>query len=123
LTSPSKNIAKNRSPSQLDFQFYEDFVDFLTYDYVLPRKKTEVQGLRINTIGKTIHQFRIFILDRVKRKIIPPIDLSDYKVPTEDTDAIYLNHHEIGKLYHLDLSERPDLIPARNLFVLGFSRD
>jgi integrase len=103
----------------LDFQFYEDLVDFLTHHYTLPRKKTKVVGLRVNTIGKTIHQFRIFIRDRVKRRIILAIDLSDYKVPNEETDAVYLNPDEIGKIYNLDLSERPDLVPARNLFVLG----
>jgi len=119
FTAFQKHREKPITFAQLDFQFYEDLVDFLTHDYLQPRKKTPVRGLRTNTIGKTIHQFRIFILDRVKRKIIPPIDLSDYKIPTEDTDAIYLDHYEIGKLYHLDLTERPDLIPARNLFVLG----
>ena len=103
----------------LDFQFYEVLIDFLTHYYTLPRKKTKVVGLRVNTIGKTIHQFRIFIRDRVKRRIIPAIDLSDYKVPTEETDAVYLNLDEIGQIYTLDLDERPDLAPARNLFVLG----
>jgi integrase len=103
----------------LDYQFYEDFIDFLTHDYRLPRTKIPAFGLRVNTIGRTIHQFRIFIKDRVKRKIIPAIDLSDFKVPTEETDAVYLSYEEIGQIYNLDLSEYPDLIPARNLFVLG----
>lgn len=103
----------------LDFQFYEDLIDFLTHHYVLPRKKNKLIGLRVNTIGKTIHQFRIFIKDRVKRRIIPAIDLSDYKVPNEETDAVYLSPDEIGQIYALDLGERPDLAPARNLFVLG----
>lgn len=105
--------------NSFDFQFYEDFIDFLTFNYQLPRKKAPVLGLRLNTIGKTIHHFRMFILDRVKRKVIPPIDLSDYKIPTEDTDAVYLSYEEIEKIYRLDLSNRPDLIAARNLFVLG----
>jgi hypothetical protein len=103
----------------LDFQFYEDLIDFLTHHYTLPRKKNKAIGLRVNTIGKTIHQFRIFIKDRVKRRIIPPIDLSDYKVPTEETDAVYLTPDEIGHIYTLDLAEHLDLAPARNLFVLG----
>jgi integrase len=103
----------------LDFQFYEDLIDFLTHQYTLPRKKNKAVGLRVNTIGKTIHQFRIFVRDRVKRRIIPAIDLSDYKVPTEETDAVYLTPDEIGQIYTLDLGERPDLAPARNLFVLG----
>jgi hypothetical protein len=102
----------------LDFQFYEDLIDFLTHHYTLPRKKDKAVGLRVNTIGKTIHQFRIFIKDRVKRRIIPAIDLSDYKVPTEETDAVYLAPDEIGQIYTLDLTERPELTPARNLFVL-----
>lgn len=105
--------------NSFDFQFYEDFIDFLTFNYQLPRKIAPVLGLRLNTIGKTIHHFRMFILDRVKRKMIPPIDLSDYKIPTEDTDAVYLSYDEIEKIYRLDLSTRPDLIAARNLFVLG----
>ena len=54
-----------------------------------------------------------------KRKVIHPIDLSDYKIPTEETDAVYLSYEEIKKIYRLDLSARPDLISARNLFVLG----
>ena len=103
----------------LDFQFYEDLVDFLTNHYVLPRKRNGALGLRVNTIGKTIHQFRIFIKDRIKRRIIPAIDLSDYKVPSEETDAVYLAPDEIGKIYTIDLIDRPDLAPARNLFVLG----
>lgn len=102
-----------------DYQFYEDFIDFLIFKYPVPRKKTPTYGLRVNTVGKTIHQFRIFIRDRVKRKVIQPIDLSDYKVLTEETDAVYLTHEEIGNIHHLDLADHPELIPAKNLFVLG----
>ena len=105
--------------SSFDYQFYEDFRDFLTFEYEIPRKKKPVYGLRENTIGKTIKQFRIFIKDRVKRKIIPPIDLSDYKIPEEETDAIYLTYEEIGRLYNLDLSECPELEPYRRWFVLA----
>ncbi|WP_225975393.1 phage integrase SAM-like domain-containing protein [Panacibacter ginsenosidivorans] len=55
--------------ASLDFQFYEDLVDFLTYDYKHPRRKKDIYGLKVNTIGKTIKQLRILIKDRVKRKI------------------------------------------------------
>ncbi|MCB9064584.1 MAG: phage integrase SAM-like domain-containing protein, partial [Chitinophagales bacterium] len=68
-----------------DYNFYEGFIDFLTYDYKLPRKSEPTFGLKTNTVGKTIKQLRIFIRDRVKRKIIQPIDLSDYKIPEEET--------------------------------------
>ena len=105
--------------SSFDYQFYEDFRDFLTFEYPIPRKKNPVQGLRINTIGKTIKQFRIFIRDKIRRKSIPAMDLSAYKIPEEETDAIYLTYEEIGKIYHLDLSECPELEPYRRWFVLA----
>jgi integrase len=103
----------------LDFNFYEEFVDFLTFNYALPRKKKPQYGLKLNTIGKTIKNLRMFIKDRVRRKIIPAIDLTDYKIPEEESDAIYLTYEEIGKIYHLDLSDEPELIPYRNRFVLA----
>jgi len=105
--------------NSLDFNFYDDFVHFLTYDYQIPRFKTPQYGLKVKTIGKTIKQFRVFIKDRVKRRIIPPIDLSDYKIPEEESDAVYLTYAEIEKIYRTDLSEHPELIPYRALFVLA----
>ena len=106
--------------ASLDYQFYEDFIGYLTYEHRQSRKKKPfIYGLRQNTIGKTIKKLRIFIRDRIKRKIIPHIDLSDYKIPEEESDAIYLSHEEIGMIYRVNLSKKPGLIPYRNLFVLG----
>jgi hypothetical protein len=42
----------------LDYTFYEDFVNFLTYDYVQIRSKEKVIGLKANSVGKTIKHFR-----------------------------------------------------------------
>ncbi len=61
---------------------------------------------------------RIFVRDRIKRKIIPHIDLTDYKIPEEESDAIYLSNEEIEMIYRVNLSKKPELIPYRNLFVL-----
>lgn len=55
----------------------------------------------------------------MRRKIIPPFDLSDFKILDEDADAIYLTSAEIMRIYELDLTDRPDLAPCRDLFVLG----
>jgi hypothetical protein len=38
-----------------DLNFYEEFVDFLTYDYVQRRSKLQTVGLKVNTVGKTIN--------------------------------------------------------------------
>lgn len=96
-----------------DFNFYQDFVDYWTFDHIHLRREKEVVGLKLNTIGKTIKHLRGFIKDRVRRKIIAPIDLTDYKIPEEETDAIYLTHEEIGRIFKTDLSIRPDLIIYR----------
>ena len=103
----------------LDYNFYEHFVDFLTHEYQQIRKKGVVKGLKLATIGKTIKQLRIFVKDRVRRKIIALIDLSDFKILDEESDAIYLSSREINQVFHTDLSECPYLIPYRDLFVLG----
>lgn len=102
-----------------DFGFYESFVDYLTFEHVHLRRQTILTGLRLNTIGKTIKHLRGFIKDRVKRKIIPPIDLTDFKIPEEESDAIYLTHEEIAKIYQTDLTDHPQLIEYRDLFVLA----
>ena len=62
---------------------------------------------------------RGFIKDRAKRKIIQPIDLTDYKIAEEDSDAIYLSHEEIAQIYQSDLSAYPHLVEYRDLFVLA----
>jgi integrase len=61
----------------------------------------------------------MFVKDRVRRKKIAPIDMEDFKVLDEETDAVYLSYEEIGKIYTVDLSKYPYLIQYRDLFVLG----
>jgi site-specific recombinase XerD len=105
--------------ASFDFNFYHDFIDYLTFEHVHMRRKTVLTGLKLNTIGKTVKHLRGFLKDRVKRKIIAPIDLTDFKIPEEEIDAIYLSHQEIIAIYQTDLSEHAHLIEYRDLFVLG----
>jgi site-specific recombinase XerD len=102
-----------------DYNFYEGFVNYLTYDHVHMRRTVRLRGLKRNSIGASIKQLRIFLQDRVRRKIIPSLELSDYKILDEETDAIYLSSEEIQTIYNLDLSEHPEWIRFRDLFVLG----
>jgi integrase len=105
--------------SCLDFSFYETFVNFLTYDYLQMRKKTVIRGLKLSSIGCSIKQLRIFLRDRMRRKIIAHIDLSDFKILDEETDSIYLTVQEIRAIYNLDLSKQMHLARFRDIFVLG----
>lgn len=103
----------------LDINFYEEFVDFLTYDYVLARRKILVKGLKTNTIGKTIKQFKTFLKDRIKKEIIAPFDMDDWIVLEVEVDAIYLSENEIKAINEVNLAKHPHLIEYRNDFVLG----
>ena len=105
--------------SSFDFNFYHDFIDYLTFEHVHMRRKVVLTGIKLNTIGKTIKHLRGFLKDRVKRKIIAPIDLTDFKIPEEESDAIYLTHQEIIAIYQTDLSAHAHLIEYRDLFVLA----
>ncbi len=103
----------------IDYTFYEAFIDYLTFQHVHERRKELIVGLKVNTIGKIIKKFRSFIKDRAKRKVITSVDLSEFIVPEEETDAIYLSYEEVEKIYTTDLSQYPHLVEYRNLFVLA----
>ena len=105
--------------SSFDFNFYEAFVNYLTYEHLHMRRNIAIRGLKRNSTGTSIKQLRIFLRDRMRRKIIPAIDLSDFKILDEETDAIYLSVEEIRTLYNLDLSVHPEWARFRDLFVLG----
>jgi hypothetical protein len=102
-----------------DVHFYEDFVKFLTYDIVQLRRKDIIKGLKVNSIGKTIKHLKSFLKDRMRKKIIPFMDLGAYKVMKEEVDDVYLNWQELSLIYHLDLSINSNLEKYRDLFVLG----
>lgn len=103
----------------LDYDFYERFVDFLSFDYEQRRRKDIIKGLKINTIGKTIKQLRIFLRNRMRKKIIPFIDLSNFKTMEEEADAIYLTEDEVRKIYNVDLSANVYLEKYRYLLVFA----
>ncbi|MCS2234076.1 hypothetical protein [Bacteroides faecis] len=41
---------------------------------------------------------------QIVKGVIPPIDLRNFKVVEEETDAIYLSEKELAAIYELDLS-------------------
>ena len=102
-----------------DVLFYEDFVKFLTYDIVQLRRKEIIKGLKVNSVGKTIKHLKSFLKDRMRKKIIPFMDLGAYKVMEEQIDAVYLTWQELSLIYHLDLSANVNLEKYRDLFLLG----
>ncbi len=104
--------------NSFNYDFYDELIEFLTYEYTSNRYK-KVHGLKVNTIGKAIKHLRLFLNDRMRRKIIPYLDISMFKTMEEQADAIYLNMHEINRIFEIDLSDNLKLERHRNLFVLG----
>jgi site-specific recombinase XerD len=102
-----------------DFNFYEEFVDYMTYEHVQRQRKTLIKGFKTSTTGKTIKQLRIFLRNRMRKKIIAPINLEEYKILDEEADAIYLTRNEINLIHKTNLSKHSHLARYRDLFVLG----
>jgi hypothetical protein len=102
-----------------DMNFYEEFVKYLTYDIVRLRRREVVKGLKANTVGKTIKHLKSFLKDRMRKKIIPFMDLGAYKVMEEEVDSVYISWQELSLIYHLDLSSNTNLEKYRDLFVFG----
>jgi hypothetical protein len=53
------------------------------------RRREVVKGLKLNSIGKTIKHLKMFLKDRMQKKLIPFFDLSAYKVMEEEVDAVF----------------------------------
>lgn len=102
-----------------DAKFYEAFVQYLTYDIPQMRRKTQITGLKTNSVGKTVKHLKAFLKDRMWKKVIPYVDLSGYKVPEEEVDSIYLTWEELSLIRHLDLSQCLHLDKYRDLFLVG----
>jgi len=103
----------------LDFNFYEDFVDFLTYQWTPMRRINQYPGLKTNTAGRVIKDLKAFIADRIRKNIIRPVEMSEWTVLQEEIDAIYLNQQEIEKISEADLSGFLHLVCYRDDFILG----
>ena len=107
---------KNFKKTLLNFddinqEFYNDFVNFLTYE----------KQFRQNTIGKQIKNVKVFMNEafdagfnknqEFKRK--------KFKVITEEVDTIYLSESELEQLFNFDLSTNSKLEKVRDLFIVG----
>lgn len=74
-----------------------------------------IKGLKVNSVGKTVKHLKSFLKDRMRKKIIPFMDLGVYKVMEEEVDTVYLTWQELLPIYHLDLSSNTNLEKYRDL--------
>ncbi len=102
-----------------DVNFYEEFVKYLTNEIPQLRRKESIKGLKVNSVGKTIKHLKSFLKDRMRKKLIPYMDLGAYKVMEEEVDTVFISWQELSLIYHHDLSSSTFLEKYRDLFVLG----
>ncbi len=102
--------------TSFNYSFYQQFVQFLTYETIKPDKE---KGLAANTVGKQIKNLKIFLNHCFRKEIVERFDISEYKIITEEVDKIYLSEEEITKIYNYDFKDQPELDHHRDLFVFG----
>jgi site-specific recombinase XerD len=100
----------------IDLDFYFEFLD-----YMRSIEKPDGNYYSLNTIGKHIKTLKTFLnyASNVGVNTNFKYKLSEFKIPKEQTTAIYLTKEEKTKLFEFDFSKYPDLEEARDIFIIG----
>lgn len=115
-----KYVAKDRrlrAPvhfSAVDAEFVAGFAVFLT----------KSEGYAVNTVvkyGKTLREFlrRAKEHKEVGKELNPEVFSRRLALKEEPSEQVYLTAEELAAFYRLDLSQRPGLERARDLFIVG----
>jgi len=54
----------------IDYNFYEEFVDYMLHEHTHRRRKEAIKGFKLSIAGRNIKQLRIFLRNRMRKKII-----------------------------------------------------
>lgn len=116
LTAFKKYSSQPVTFRNLNLKFYNEFMDYLSYKAVKPDGTV---GLLTNSAGKVVRMLKGFVNYQMAKGVIPYIDLKNFKVVEEETDAVYLSEKELAVIYNLDLSEDKELEQIRDIFIVG----
>jgi integrase len=100
----------------LNLKFYNEFMDYLYYK---AEKPDGTIGLLTNSAGKVVRLLKGFVNYQIAKGVIPAIDMKNFKVVEEETDAVYLSEKELAVIYTLDLSDDKQLGKIRDVFIVG----
>jgi integrase len=127
LQDYQKTLKRDLIFEDINQDFYEEFVKYLTYTVQYDRKpktgggETVKTGYSLNTIGKCIKNLKVFMnyaLDKGYTTNRGHLH-KKFRKPEETADTIYLNDQELLTLYEKDLSDNPRLDRVRDLFIIG----
>ena len=95
----------------IDFEFYTDFVKFLTKD----------KEYSVNSIGKHIKTLKTILNEATERGINENVKFKSKKfvVFKQATDSVYLTLEELKSIEELKLSKEPKYDKVRDLFLIG----
>jgi len=95
----------------INLDFYYDYIDYLTNQ----------RDFSKNTIGKHIKNIKAFLNEATEKGVNKNLDYKSnrFKVSSEDSDSIYLDKNEIGKIIELKLQYYKGLEQTRDLFIIG----
>ena len=95
----------------IDIEFYDDFVKFLT----------ETKKFSVNTIGKHIKTLKTILNSATERGVNENVKFRSKKfvVLKQATDSIYLTLDELKSIEQLKLSKEPKYDKVRDLFLIG----
>lgn len=116
LTNFKEHSSQPVTFRNLNLKFYNEFMDYLFYKAVKPDGSV---GLVTNSAGKVVRLLKSFVNYQVAKGVIPVVDMKNFKVVEEETDAIYLNEKELEAIYKLDLSDDQELEEIRDIFIVG----
>ena len=94
----------------INLDFYYDFVEF-----------GNKNDLSMNYIGKHIKTLKTFLNEALEQNLTTnkQFQSSKFKVLKEESDNIYLTLGELDKIAGLNLTDKPNLDRARDLFLIG----
>lgn len=108
----------NKKNVKDDFSIFNDLFEenFRNYFYE--------KNLKYNTVNQYLKLIKIMLKTAYKQKLLLNYDFQNYKTSGKETDNVYLTHHEIEKIYKLDIkplitrqTSRVEII--RDMFVLS----
>lgn len=105
----SKKENKKFKLTEIDLPFYNRFVSFLRSDC----------KYNDNTIGKYICTLKTFLNDANLNGVLIPPQVRKFQVLTASTKDVYLNEHEIDKIFNHNFNDNLRLKNARDLFIIG----
>lgn len=94
----------------IDMNFYGLFIEYL-----------ESLDFSLNTIGKFIKQIKVFMNAATEENLNTNLSFRNRRFikPSAKSTQIYLSEQELKRIIELDLSCKPKLDNARNLFIIG----